>query len=424
MRILERRRATRQALYRRRAAAAIGVMLVLAACATPRRPGTIPVAPVVPDIAKPLPLPEAQQNRVALLVPLTGSNAPVGQSIANAANMALLDVGDKRVNLRIYDTTPGAAAAAGKAIADGARLFLGPLLASDVRAVEAVAAGRGVPVLSFSNDSSLAGGDVYVLGFQPGQSIARTIAFARSRGLERFAALVPAGVYGQRAQTAFVRAVDAAGGRSTAVVSYTRDPARMMAAARSVTAFDARSKTSGGTAAIRPDGSVAAVAGKTTPVPFQALLIADSGSVAGAFLPALAKFGAPPGSVILMGTELWNNEPGLGRAASLRGALFSSVPDERFRKLAERYRAKFGNSPSRLASFGYDSILLVNSLAGNWPLGTPFPKAGLGNREGFAGIDGAFRFTPSNVAERALEVQQIGGGAITTVAAAPRSFGN
>ena len=280
-----------------------------------------------------------------------------------------------------------------------------------------------MPVLSFSNDSSLAGGDVYVLGFQPAQSITRTIAYAKSRGIDRFAALVPAGVYGQRAQTAFVRAVNAVGGRSTAVVTYTRDPARMLAAARGVTNYDARAKA-GGTASIRPDGSVATGTGTLAPLPFQALLIADSGSAATKFLPALAKFGATPGTVILMGTELWNNEPGLARAAALRGALFSSVPDGNFRKLAERYRTKFGTSPSRLASFGYDSILLVNNIAGNWPLGAPFPRAGLMTRDGFAGIDGAFRFTPGNIAERTLEVQQIGNGAITTVAPASRGFAN
>jgi outer membrane PBP1 activator LpoA protein len=335
--------------------------------------------------------------------------------------MALLDAGDTRVNLRVYDTAPGAGAAATKAMTEGAKLILGPLLASDIRAVEAAA--PGVPMISFSNDFSMAGNNVFILGFQPGQSIARSIAFARSRGIDRFAALVPAGVYGQRAQTAFVRAVDAAGGRSTAVVSYTRDPAKMQAAARAVTGFDSRSK--GGTgAAIRADGSVAQVTAATAPLPFQALLIADSGSIAGAFLPALARYGAPPGSTILVGTELWNNEPGIANAGGLRGALFAAVPDERFRKLAERYRNKFNSSPSRLASFGYDSVLLVNSLAGNWPIGAPFPKAALLNREGFAGIDGVFRFTPGNVAERGLEVQQVGNGTITTVSAAPRSFAN
>ncbi len=404
---------------------AIGLSLAVAACATPKRAVVTAAPPVVaPQAVKAPPLVEARQNRVALLVPLTGPNAPVGQSIANAANMALLDVGDKRVNLRVYDTAVGAGAAAANAVADGATLFLGPLLADDVRAVAGIAAGKGVPVISFSNDSSLAGGNVYVMGFQPGQSIARSIAYARGRGIERFAALVPAGVYGQRAQSAFVRAVSDSGGRTTGVQGYSRDRAKMQAAARAITAFDARLKAGGGNVSIRPDGSVASGSGTMAAVPFQALLIADSGSTAAQFLPALAKFGAPPGSVILIGTELWNNEPGLASAAALKGALFASVPDERYRKLAERYRSKFGNSPSRLASFGYDAVLLVNSIAGNWALGAPFPRAALTTRDGFAGIDGAFRFTPANIAERALEVQQIGGGSISVVAPAARGFGN
>ena len=407
---------------RPRGAAGLTVMLMIAACTTPKKAVIAPPPPpiVAPPPPRAAPLPEAAQNRVALLVPLTGANAPVGQSIANAANLALLDAGDARVNLRVYDTAPGAAAAASRALSEGAGLFLGPLLAGDVRAVEAVAAAGNVPVLSFSNDASLADGNVFILGLQPGQSIARTINYARSRGIERFAALVPAGVYGQRAQTAFVRAVTAAGGRSTAVVPYTRDPAKMAAAARSVTAWDARNKA--GKPTIRPDGTVAAP--KAAPLPFQALLIADSGSVAAQFMPALIKLGVTPGTAIVMGTELWNNEPRLGSIAALRGALFSSIADDRFRKLAERYRVKFGNNPSRLASLGYDSALLVNSIAGNWALGTPFPRVALTSRDGFTGIDGAFRFTPANIAERSLEVQQIDAGGVVTVSAAARGFGN
>lgn len=407
---------------RARQIAAAALLLVVAACATPKKAVIAPPPPpvVAPPPPKAAPLPDAVQNRVALLVPLTGANAPVGQSIANAANLALLDAGEARVNLRIYDTAPGAAAAASRALAEGAGLFLGPLLAGDVRAVEAVAASGNVPVLSFSNDAGLAGANVFILGLQPGQSITRTINYARSRGIERFAALVPAGVYGQRAQTAFVRAVTAAGGRSTAVVSYSRDPAKMAAAARTVTAWDARNKA--GTPTIRPDGTVAAP--KVAPLPFQALLIADSGSVAAQFMPALNKLGVTPGVAVVLGTELWNNEPALGRVGALRGALFSSIADDRFHKLADRYRAKFGNNPSRLASLGYDAALLVNSIAGTWALGSPFPRAALTGRDGFTGIDGPFRFTPANVAERGLEVQQIGDGGVVTVSPAAKSFGN
>ncbi|MGL4543483.1 MAG: penicillin-binding protein activator, partial [Polymorphobacter sp.] len=176
------------------------------------------------------------------------------------------------------------------------------------------------------------------------------------------------------------------------------------------------------TSAVRPDGTIAPVTERLVPVPFQALLIADSGAVAAAFGKPLAQFGAPAGSVTLLGTELWNNEPGLRNSPALAGALFAAVPDGRFEQLATRYRAKFGGTPSRLASFGYDSVLLVNSIAGKCPLGTPFPRAALSTADGFTGIDGIFRFGPSGVAERGFEVQQVGAGRITTVSSAPKSL--
>src|SRR5438067_7271411 len=65
--------------------------------AAPVAPQPQPVAP-----APGLPQDEAR-NRVAVLVPLSGPNAPVGQSLANAATLALLDAGGERIRLTVYD---------------------------------------------------------------------------------------------------------------------------------------------------------------------------------------------------------------------------------------------------------------------------------------------------------------------------------
>src|SRR3546814_1969773 len=92
----------------------------------------------------------------------------------------------------------------------------------------------------------------------------------------------------------------------------------------------------------------------------------------------------------------------------MHGAWFASVPDDYFRQFASRYRSRFGGEPYRLASLGYDSVLLVNRVAAKWQPGAPFPQAALRDSGGFAGVDGAFRFGGSGVALRALEVQQVG----------------
>ena len=78
--------------------------------------------------------------------------------------------------------------------------------------------------------------------------------------------------------------------------------------------------------------------------------------------------------------------------------------------------------PSRLASLSYDSVLLAASVAdGAWKPGQPFPQKALDDPQGFAGVDGIFRFR-GNVAERGLEVQQVTPQGFATVSPAPTNF--
>jgi hypothetical protein len=179
------------------------------------------------------PLPQGAPHRVAVLVPITGANAGVGQSIANAANLALLDTGGGRIRLTVYDTARGGAgAAAAQAIADGNRLFLGPLLAEDVRAATPAARRAGVPVVAFSNDTSVAASGVYLMGFTPGESVARVVDYVRSQGAVRFGALVPDGIYGRRASEAMIQSVRGGGGTLVATLPIGRGVAMKSAATR------------------------------------------------------------------------------------------------------------------------------------------------------------------------------------------------
>ncbi|MFP5435286.1 MAG: penicillin-binding protein activator, partial [Alphaproteobacteria bacterium] len=90
--------------------------------------------------------------------------------------------------------------------------------------------------------------------------------------------------------------------------------------------------------------------------------------------------------------------------------------------LATKYRARYGSAPFRLSSLGYDAVLLTVRIAQDWKPCSAFPAARLRDAGGFSGIDGAFRFSRSGVAERALEVTEIGAGNMTVIAPAPRSF--
>lgn len=383
-----------------RAVALLGAM-TLAACSTivPKgppegvdrgpviRPQPVPDGPIRPGIPT-----DTARHRVALLVPLSGGNAGVGTSIANATQLALLDLNNSQIRITSYDTAGGAAAAAQRALADGNRLILGPLLAEDVRAVAPIARSAGVPLISFSNDTSVAGRGTYTMGFSPAQAIARVVDYARGQGVASFAGLIPNGLYGERASTAFLRAVESANGQVVSLQTYDRSSGSLSAAVSKLAANS----------------------------PYQAILIADAAGTASAAAPLIRKNGGA--SARLLGTELWNSESSFAARPGLNGAWFASVSDGLYRQYAAKYRARFGTTPYRLSSLGYDVVLLTVRIARDWRVGSAFPADRLDDRGGFAGLDGAFRFGRDGVAERALEVQEIRGGQAVTVSPAPTGF--
>jgi ABC-type branched-subunit amino acid transport system substrate-binding protein len=169
-----------------------------------------------------------------------------------------------------------------------------------------------------------------------------------------------------------------------------------------------------------PAGISAAVARLNGQGAYDAVLIADSGKAA-ASVASVVRGGGSRGARIL-GTELWSTETDLVVLPSLRGAWFASASDGLFNQFKTRYRARYGKAPYRLASLGYDAVLLSVRIGSEWPIGRPFPDRALLDPGGFTGVDGVFRFAPNGVAERGLQVQQIDQGRLTVVSPAPKAF--
>jgi branched-chain amino acid transport system substrate-binding protein len=367
----------------------------IAGCVPRSRPVQAPPEERPPEQTGPVQAPrlpaDETRNRVAVLVPLTGANAALGQSILNAANLALLDTGGQRIRITAYDTAAGAVPAANEALAEGSGLILGPLLAEEVRAVAPVARRADVPVIAFSNDISVAGDGVYVMGISPAQSIDRVVAFARGRGMSRFGGLVPTSVYGQRATQAMAAAVRGAGGAMVGMESYDHTLVGIRAA---VTRLGAQGQA-------------------------DAVLIADGARIALQAMP-LARPPAPQPRILA--TELWATDASVGTAPALRGAWYAAPSDGLFNQFRNRYRARYNAVPYRLASLGYDAVLLAVRVAADWPVGRPFPARALRESDGFSGVDGAFRFGRDFIAERALEVREVTATGTSVVSPAPRGF--
>lgn len=374
-------------MNRRALALLIGVALISGCKVIPKGPGGPPAPEAGPSDGLP---PDKARHRVALLVPLSGPGSELGQSVANATTMAILDTNAQTVRITTYDTGAGTEAAAAKAMQDGNRLILGPLLTEDIASVSGIARAKGVPLITFSNDPRGANSDVFIMGTTQDSSILRVVEFAKTKGINRFALLAPKGDFGTHSSAAFTDAVKAVGGTIVASDSYDRGNNSVLSAA-------SRLKAKGG---------------------FQAVLIADTPKVA-----AQAATRLRGGKALrILGTDLWSGDPVVSNSAALRGAWFAALPDSRYRQFSSSYQSRFGASPYRQATMGYDAVLLTVRIAREWRGGMPFPVARLTDRGGFLGLDGPFRFAPNGLIERALEVRETRAGGVTIVSPAPEKF--
>jgi branched-chain amino acid transport system substrate-binding protein len=363
-----------------------------------------PAPPAAPGSAG-----ETGPAKVALLVPLSGANAGLGQAMLDAAQLALFEAPDDRLTLVPRDTggnAEGAAKAARAVIADGARLILGPLLAAEVEAVKPLARDARLNVIAFSTVTDLAGGNTFLMGFLPRQEVVREVGQARERGLARFAAVAPNSPYGHLMADALRDVASASGATVTRVEFY--DPRA------NDTAPAVRRLMPGGRASA--DSDAGAVAAPT----FDALLLPEGGATLKQLARQVKEAESNTKPVQLLGSGLWD-VPDLGSEPALIGGWFAAAPPEARRVFEQHFRAVYGHDPLRLASLGYDAAALAAVLA-HGTGGERFSQQAILNSSGFTGVDGLFRFAPSGLVQRGLAVLQVAPQGEVVISPAPRSF--
>ena len=389
--------------------ASCGPAMVPAPVANPQSPyfGRFPPAgppPAPPSAA-------AGPEKVALLVPLSGPNAELGQAILDAAQLALFESGGDRLTLLPRDTggkAAGAASAARAVIGEGVHLILGPLLAPEVEAVKPIASEAHLNVIAFSTVTSLAGGNIFLMGFLPRQEVVREVGYARQRGLSRFAALAPNSPYGHLAADALREAVSSSGGTVTSVEFFEPGPTDPAPAIQ-------RLMTEG---SVSESGPAPPAAGSAPS--FDALLLPEGGAKLKQLARLVRALGEEAKPVQLLGSGLWDT-PDIGSEPALVGGWFAASPPEARQEFAQRFSATYGHRPPRLASLGYDAAALAAVLARGQG-GEAFSQPAILNPNGFPGVDGLFRFTPNGLVQRGLAVLEVAPQGAAVISPAPQSF--
>ena len=395
------------------------LVLTLAACLEPpiknqdlREGARVPTAqnagiaaanPSIPQVA---PEQLAPQNlpagtiKVALLAPMSGKAEKIGKALANAAKLGIFTEGSSNVYIMPFDTkgtSEGATEAAYAALEAQPDAIIGPLFSDEVSRVAPIARSQNVPVFAFSNDKKVGGNGVYLLGLMPDQQIERLVMYSSRNGMQGYAATVPQNVLGQEVE----RMLKASASANRKKIYFTEDYSAV-----TLPDYPAISTS------IATKFSAVAPLSKDT----QALVMPETGEALKRLLTSLQQNQITSDVVRYMGTASWDNPETLAMP-ELNHAWYTAVPFNNMNDFMTNFQENFGYRPPQLASLSYDAVLMIAELGKDG-----LHEGAIIKDDGFFGANGAYRFQPSGVSERAYDVMEITNGSVTVVDPAPKFF--
>lgn len=374
-----------------RSLTAAAAALTVAACAVPQggaqSPGGGAAAPG--GARQSIVSPEGPVS-VALLAPTSAGNSAMSraaQDITAAAQIAMSRGSNTNFSMKIYDThgtADGAAAAAAHAVREGAALIVGPLTADNTRIVAPIARQAGLNVISFSNDTSVAGGNVWVAGQTPDDELRRLLSYAGSQGLRNVALVHPFNAYGDAVAGAAASAGRDAGVQVSPVNGYPRSFEGIQGISSTAAA---NIRSSGG------DG----------------VIIADSGDALRSMASFLGYYDVAPSRFRYMGLSRWDDS-GNYSESMLQGGWFVAPDPTASGIFTANFESMLNRRPSPVASLGYDAIVAAHDMLSDAKAGgAPAFSAASITGGSHAGATGPFRFTRDGRNMRSYAVMQITG---------------
>ncbi len=348
------------------------------------------------DTSRPIP--------VALLVPRGSGQASddlLARNLENAARLAMRDLNGVDIDLRVYGTAGNAQTAANQAalaVADGARIILGPLYAEAANAAGVAVAPRGVNVLAFSNNTTIAGGNVFVLGATFQNTADRLVSYATSQGRRRMIVVHAQDVSGQLGRNAIQQAISRSGATLVGSVDY---PLSQQGVVDSVQRVKAA-----------VDNGAADSVFITSP----------SASALPLLTQLLPEAGVSPASTQFIGLARWDIPPQTLDLPGVQGGWFALPDPNRAAAFRSQYQAAYGAAPHPLAGLAFDGIAAIGALASQGR-SNALTGAALTQSAGFQGATGVFRLRPNGTNQRGLAVATVRDNKVAIISPAPNGFG-
>ncbi len=352
--------------------------------------------------------------RAAVLLPLSGPAQKIGVDIRRGAELAIFTLDNPNIDLTFHDTSQDVAGAVTAAIEQKADLIIGPLFSENARKARPLAAMANMPILTFSNDSTVAGQGVWLIGQTPEKDIETVLTKALSeikpideeaRALPNLVIIAQDNDYGTRITQSAISLLRNQGGATADLLvindDVLMDEKSLRQSIKNLTGWLPPSST-----------------GERKLPKYDMVLLAGHDAFSLRVAPVLSWYDLDPEQVLFIGPSSWNNAAIL-QEPSLKNGWFADVPQDNQNRFQQIWKDHFNEPASKPAILAFDAIALASTLDHD---DSQMMIANLTQDQGFSGFSGMFRFHQDGTNTRLLEIRQINDQDTGVVFPAARRF--
>lgn len=352
---------------------------------------------------------------VVLMLPLSGKNYQIGQSLLNSAHLAVDKINNNKIILRVIDTgnEEKILIRLYSLLENDIDIVIGPVFTEEINRVKEIIKSKNIPMLALSNNSKLQEEKLYVFGLTLEDEIRQLLEYSLQNNLKKYAVIIPDNEFGSRVQTEIKKFSSMYDSLSFNFNFYDSEFPNFYEISRSVSNFEERK--------INLENKILILEKQNSErakkelkklkkldtygeVDFEAIIIfAQNFQEISNFSSILPYYDVDPKKIQYIGNSLWSKNLAL-KEPGLTNGYFTSLDINSRRAFEDSYIEIFNYKPHTLSTLIYDIVGLISKLHKEE---SSFSTNKFHSPSGFIGINGWFKLMPEGKVLRKPKIYKI-----------------
>ncbi len=349
-----------------------------------------------------------QPLKVGIMLPLTGKHYQIGNSLLNAAQLALNKTQSKNIKFFVRDTgnTDNITKNFYSLLNQDIDIILGPIFSENILKIKPLVKDEDIQIITFSNNTEVKQNNLYIFGLTLEDEMQSILRYSQNSKNKKLAAILPDNDYGKRIKTEITKFYTNNPSHLVKTIMYNPNNPDFYKISKNISEYEDRKINlalkikeleSHNTDKSKKEVKRLKNLDTLGDLPFDSLFIGiqtfNQLSMISSILPY---YDVDPKKIQYLGNSVWNQDS-IVKEPGLNNSVFTSLDRESISHFKQEYIKIFNQKPHPIASLAYDAVGLIVSLSKNQKT---INSSSLTSKKGFVGVSGKFKFKLDGNIER------------------------